>query len=299
MSELTVLIPCFNASHRLERCLWSLCRQSEKGFMVFVSDNASHDNSLDIAKQAARESENIRVFSQPHNLGAYRNFKFLLDHCESEFFMFLDSEDEVAENFIEKAYKEVFQDSIESAMFIPRFFELGRNLQARELPVYNRLRTFDGRNVFLSALNSNSFEGIGHLFYSLFRTSKAKSTVLKVLNSEPLGSLDISAAWYYLFKFDSVNFFDGDLYHYSKSYEVGPARQQLNNPFIAEQYAHLAPATAFAALNQFLSLCRDDLPDGEFEHFKNSLASFFSAKYQFVHEFQKLRHLLKLPPVLS
>lgn len=284
---------------RLKSCLQSLAVQSSRDFRLLISDNSSTDQSLEIIRDVSSLIQHVEIHQQTRNLGATSNFLFLLERCDSDFFMFLDAEDELSPNFVEFAYVAGLNSSTESAMFIPRFFELGRNLQARELPVYSRLRTFGGRNAFLSALNSNSFEGIGHLFYSLFRTSKAKSTVLKVLNSEPLGSLDISAAWYYLFKFGSVNFFDGDLYHYSKSYEVGPARQQFNNPFIAEQYAHLAPATAFAALNQFLTLCRDDLPADEFEYFKNSLTNFFSAKYQFVHEFQKLRHLLKLPPVLS
>jgi glycosyltransferase involved in cell wall biosynthesis len=296
---ISILIPCFNTGHRLEACLNSLLSQSEGRFCVLLSDNASTDGSLQLAKEMGTKLKDFKLFSQPVNYGGAANCTFLLNQCRSDFFMFLDSEDELSPDFIETAYRAAAMADESASMFAPRFFEMGRNLSSRPLLISDRLRTFDGCNAFLSALNSNSFEGIGHLFYSLFRTSKAKSTVLKVLNSESLGSLDISGAWYYLFKFGSVNVFDAELHHYGKAYEVDSTRQQLNNFFIAEQYAHLALATAFSALNEFLTLCRDDLPPGEFEYFKNSLTNFFSAKYQFVHEFQKLRHLLKLPPVLS
>ena len=296
---LTILLPTYNSAHRLEACLSSLERQTSKHFRVLVSDNHSSDNTLEVAESFRKKINDLTIISQGLNIGALGNFALLLESCKTKHFMFLDSEDELSEDYVRNYYQSIGEDNLESSIYIPKFFELGRNLSKRRLLISDRLINFPGRYAFLSALNSNSFEGIGHLFYSVFSGSRARTLFKRVLGTEYSGSLDISAAWFFLYMFDSIKFFDGELMHYSIHYSVNETRHALNNQFISEQYAHLDYQTATTALRQFLDLCKPDLSEQDFIALKDSLERFFAAKYSFIQSYQQVRGCLGLPPFLS
>ncbi len=59
---ISVLMPVYNAGKYLEKCLDSICDQSETNWELIAIDDHSSDNSFDILKQYALNDSRIQVF---------------------------------------------------------------------------------------------------------------------------------------------------------------------------------------------------------------------------------------------
>jgi glycosyltransferase involved in cell wall biosynthesis len=58
-------------------------------FQLFISDNCSTDNSVQVIKKYASQHDNIQFFVQDRNIGADKNMVFLQDKCNTRYFMLL------------------------------------------------------------------------------------------------------------------------------------------------------------------------------------------------------------------
>ena len=80
-SDLTFLIPCYNAEDTIHDCLASLTQWLEVGVNVVVTDNCSTDGSLKIINNFFNNTTySHKIFSHDANIGALMNMKFLLEN---------------------------------------------------------------------------------------------------------------------------------------------------------------------------------------------------------------------------
>lgn len=101
----SIVIPTYNRSADLIRCLNSLVSQSYKGFEVIVCDNASTDNTKEVIEQYEKLlnlkyiclSENSGGPARPRNVGAAS--------AKGEWVCFLDSDDWYLDNKLEYVSK--------------------------------------------------------------------------------------------------------------------------------------------------------------------------------------------------
>ena len=95
---LTVVIPVYNSSCTIARCLDSIfgLPLNESDFEVIAIDDCSTDNSVDILKQYADCHTNILILRQDtnHRQGAARNRGVSI--AKGKYIVFVDSDDEVA-----------------------------------------------------------------------------------------------------------------------------------------------------------------------------------------------------------
>lgn len=94
MSEVTVGVPVWNGERHLEACLRSLLEQTDPPDAIIVSDNASTDRSLDIARGVAAAEPTIQVIGQDTNIGAAGNFNALARAAGTPLFAWLPHDDE-------------------------------------------------------------------------------------------------------------------------------------------------------------------------------------------------------------
>lgn len=89
---LTVIIPTFNDSKNIYRCLQSVSNQSFKNIEIIVINDASTDNTLEIL-ETYNLTHKIRIINMPQNMGAgaCRNRGIL--EADGEYITFLDSDD--------------------------------------------------------------------------------------------------------------------------------------------------------------------------------------------------------------
>ena len=108
---LSILIPVYNASKWLERCLDSIVSKSEfKNFVRLICINdGSKDNSLDILERYKKEYGNIEVVSRENRgIGATRNE--LLGLVSTPFFWFVDADDFISNDAFAKIIPLLQQD---------------------------------------------------------------------------------------------------------------------------------------------------------------------------------------------
>lgn len=69
MYQLSLVIPCFNEENTLEACIHRVLDVSDINFEIIIVDDASTDESLNIARRLEKEHPQIRVLSHSKNQG--------------------------------------------------------------------------------------------------------------------------------------------------------------------------------------------------------------------------------------
>lgn len=105
MEELiTVIVPIYNVEKYLKQCLDSIINQTYKNLEIILVDDGSPDNCGKICDNYAEKDNRIKVIHKENGgLSSARNAG--LDIATGDYISFIDSDDYVAENFIETLYK--------------------------------------------------------------------------------------------------------------------------------------------------------------------------------------------------
>lgn len=107
MTKVSVIIPCFNAEETLDRCMECLERQTIgiDNLDIIAINDFSADGTVYKLHEWERKHQNIRVFSVERRSlpGKLRNDA--LDMARGEYIVFLDADDWLDPEAIEKEYK--------------------------------------------------------------------------------------------------------------------------------------------------------------------------------------------------
>lgn len=96
----TIGMPIYNEGRFLERALDSLRAQNYENIQILISDNASTDDSGDVASSAANADRRIKYSRTDENIGSAANFRRVADMAEGKCFMWAAGHDEWSENLI-------------------------------------------------------------------------------------------------------------------------------------------------------------------------------------------------------
>lgn len=104
--DISIIVPIFNTSAFLPKCINSLLFQSFQNLELLLVDDGSTDNSLEIMKDFAKKDIRIRVFHQENSgAGAARNTG--LREAHGTWVTFVDSDDWVDSQYLEKLWTNV------------------------------------------------------------------------------------------------------------------------------------------------------------------------------------------------
>lgn len=81
----SVGIPVFNGERFLRDAIDSMLGQSHTNLELILSDNASTDATDAIAREYAARDPRVRYFRQPHNIGAPRNWNFVVAQARGKY----------------------------------------------------------------------------------------------------------------------------------------------------------------------------------------------------------------------
>lgn len=104
MEKIDILLATYNGEKYLREQIDSILEQTYENFNLIISDDGSHDQTINILKEYVAKDNRIKVFIQEKNLGYIKNFEFLLNQVESEYYMFSDQDDFWQKNKIEVSY---------------------------------------------------------------------------------------------------------------------------------------------------------------------------------------------------
>lgn len=97
----TVIVPVYGAKAYLAQCLDSLLKQDYGNYRIILVDDCSTDGSLEIAEEYQRRyPEKIRLMRNSENIGQGRSRMKAVYETDTDYILFVDSDDYVAEDYI-------------------------------------------------------------------------------------------------------------------------------------------------------------------------------------------------------
>jgi glycosyltransferase involved in cell wall biosynthesis len=103
MASVDVAVPCYQYGRYLHGCVTSVLSQEIQDLRVLIIDNASTDNSVEVARQLAAEDRRVEVVAHPTNQGQHASFNEAIDWAKSDYFMILCADDLLARGALPRA----------------------------------------------------------------------------------------------------------------------------------------------------------------------------------------------------
>ncbi len=91
-----VAIPCYQYGRFLRACVTSVLTQGIRDVRVLIIDNASTDDSAEVAQQLAADDRRVELVARRRNLGPHASFNEGIDWAASKYFMVLCADDLLA-----------------------------------------------------------------------------------------------------------------------------------------------------------------------------------------------------------
>lgn len=91
--KFSIIIPFYNVAKFLSRSIKSAINQSYENIEIILVDDASTDNSVDIAKAFASQEKRIKILQNSQNLGPFDSRKNGALNASGDFLLFLDADD--------------------------------------------------------------------------------------------------------------------------------------------------------------------------------------------------------------
>lgn len=104
MKRVSVIIPVYNTERYLRKCLDSLLNQTLQDIEIIVINDGSTDNSLKILEDYATAYPNLFTLINSKNQGAGKARNLGIDIAAGEYIWFVDSDDWIYPDSIEKMY---------------------------------------------------------------------------------------------------------------------------------------------------------------------------------------------------
>ena len=157
ISEILVFVPTYNSEKHLRQCLDSVLQQTFQDWQCVISDDASTDKSVEIAKEYEKKDTRFKVLTHEKNVGAANNWNRAKENNNSFATKILCADDYIFHDSlaIQLNLLKRFNTSI---VFSERkiLFPSGRSLHPK-LPKYGQSLSFNeafslyiksGRNIF-------------------------------------------------------------------------------------------------------------------------------------------------------
>ncbi len=125
MSEVSIIIPVYNAKKFIKECLVNCMNQTFEDIEIIVVDDKSTDNTVEIIKSVMKEDSRIKLIELDKNYrqGYARNIA--IEQAQSDYIMFLDVDDAYTNDCVEQLYKKISEDDAD--MTVCRFATIDHN----------------------------------------------------------------------------------------------------------------------------------------------------------------------------
>ena len=110
MTKISVIVPVYNVEELLSKCLDSLINQTFDDYEVVVVNDGSPDNSQKIIDEYYKKHPNIIRPLKKENGGLSSARNYGLKYAQGEFILYVDSDDFVSNDMLEKMYVATIRD---------------------------------------------------------------------------------------------------------------------------------------------------------------------------------------------
>lgn len=120
--KISIIIPVYNAEDFLRACLESVCSQTFTDYEVILINDGSTDSTSSIISSFKSQHPNFICLEQP-NRGAAAARNAGLSQAEGEYVCFLDGDDFLAPDFLEKMFQAIQTGGAELAVCPQPFYD--------------------------------------------------------------------------------------------------------------------------------------------------------------------------------
>ncbi len=135
MAKVSIIVPVYNVENYLRECLDSIVKQTLKDIEIICVNDVSPDNSYAILEEYAKSDTRIKIITHEKNqgLGLARNTG--VSHATSPYIAFVDSDDYIALDMMEKLFELIVSNNAEMAWCgIAKVSETGALIDPGQIP---------------------------------------------------------------------------------------------------------------------------------------------------------------------
>lgn len=112
MKKISILIPVYNTSKYLERCLNSIINQNLKEIEIICINDGSTDNSLEILNSFVQKDSRIKIINK-NNGGLTTARNVGIKNATGEYCLNIDSDDWIEQGYLEEIYKKAKKENLD------------------------------------------------------------------------------------------------------------------------------------------------------------------------------------------
>lgn len=98
--KISIIIPVYNASAYICRCVRSALSQKTSDMEILLINDGSTDNSLEVCRELAASDARVKVYDKP-NGGVSDARNYGIDHATGDYLMFIDADDWLSEETLD------------------------------------------------------------------------------------------------------------------------------------------------------------------------------------------------------
>lgn len=152
---ISIIVPIYNVEAYLAKCINSIISQTYGNLEIFLVDDGSPDRCGFISDEYAKQDARIKVIHKKNGgLSDARNVA--IDVAKGEYITFVDSDDYVANDYVESLYKLIVENDAQMSITrcIP-FFEGMEPVHTRQAKI---TKVFDTYNALISLFYQKDFD---------------------------------------------------------------------------------------------------------------------------------------------
>jgi glycosyltransferase involved in cell wall biosynthesis len=115
--KVSIIIPVYNVEKYLSKCLDSVLTQTFTDFECILVNDCSLDNSRKICENYAKLDKRIKVIHKTENIGSSQARKTGIENSNGDFIQFVDSDDWIENNMLEKIYEKAISENLDIVIF--------------------------------------------------------------------------------------------------------------------------------------------------------------------------------------
>lgn len=149
--KISIIVPVYNTSKYLKKCLNSIIKQSLKAIEIICINDGSTDESLKILEEYTELDDRIKIITQTNKgLSSARNRG--IEIARGEYILHIDSDDWIDKGYFEKVYLAAKENNADIVITDFYYSTLGRETYAKDNTLKKEIDKIECiNNIFLLA----------------------------------------------------------------------------------------------------------------------------------------------------
>ncbi|HEM3725313.1 TPA: glycosyltransferase [Streptococcus suis] len=142
--KITIIVPVYNTEKYISECIQSILQQSLEDIELILINDCSTDNSLKILRTYEQKDSRITVLNLTENVGVGDARNKGIELAKGEFISFVDSDDVIKPQMLEKLYNKAKKDSADLVLcFMDNLSSNGKTKDLSFKAIYGKAKLKD------------------------------------------------------------------------------------------------------------------------------------------------------------